>query len=222
MWPRSPRTLPRALLAGLLALLAGCVNTTYGSYQAAEAPPTARDRRVDYQISRALFDDPPSCAMVLPLQGTPSPEHGDILERALARQLSERLPRVIGPRERRALARRYGLEPGNPADWPSFARLTGCDALLDAALTEARDDYLLVWAERSLGLEAALIRIDDHEVLWRARHKVSRSDGGLPISPLSLAIEGADAARFTADDDILPSLADDLVRRIMVTLPNFR
>ena len=210
------------LLAGLLVLLAACVNTSYGSYQAAEAPPTAQERRVDYEISRSLFDNPPDCAMVLPLQGAPSPEQADILERALARQLSERLPRVIGPRERRKLARRYALEPGNPADWPSLTRLTECDSLLDAALTEARDDYALVWAQRSLGLETALIRIADLTVLWRARHKAARSDGGLPLSPLSLAMEGADAARFAADNDVLPSLADDLARRILITFPDFR
>ena len=66
------------------------------------------------------------------------------------------------------------------------------------------------------------IRIGDGRELWKARHQGIRSDGGLPLSPVSAAVSSFEATRFHLDDDITASLTDDVVRRLIATLPDTR
>jgi hypothetical protein len=54
----------------------------------------------------------------------------------------------------------------------------------------------------------------------RARHIARRSEGGFSISPAGLAVNGYQANRFSSDDDVIDSVSDDLVRRLMASLPD--
>ena len=80
----------------------------------------------------------------------------------------------------------------------------------------------VVWARRGFGLQVTLTRAGDETVLWKARHLAMRADGGVPLSPVSAALAGFNAARFHADTDMEESLADDVVRRIAASLPDVR
>ena len=211
-------------LPALAQLCLACTSTTYSSYNdadPAELPPHL-ERRVTFQVTRAFFQAPPDCVLVLPLRGVSDYGLANSVESALSRYVRERVPRVVGPRERGRERRRLALDLARPEDQLRLARALECGAVLDASLTRARDDYYLVWSERTLGLEAMIVRIEDRALLWRARHTGIRSDGGLPLSLGSIAVHAALATRFTTDQDIEPSLVDDVVRRLTTTLPDVR
>ena len=91
-----------------------------------------------------------------------------------------------------------------------------------ATLFSTTDDYILIWAQRSVGLEVTMRRTSDHVELWKARHQGIRAEGGLPLSPVSMAVSSFNAARFYSDDDVTPSLIDDVVRRLVASLPDTR
>ena len=65
-----------------------------------------------------------------------------------------------------------------------------------------------------------MIRSSDDVTLWKARHTASRSDGGLPLSPFSAPLSAFQAASLAGDDDVTPSMVEDVVRRLFATLPN--
>jgi len=209
------------LCAALLAV-AGCRTTQYRAYDEEPEGLEFFDRQVEFEVTADFYRNPTDCVVILPLRGTHHRQTRDMIERALARYLSERVPRVIGPHERRRLARNLAFDIADSDDWAGFARASGCANGLEAGLLEARGDYLVVWAQRTLAIEAVLIRLADRRLLWRARHFGRRADGGVPFSPISAAVESATATGFAMDGDIQPSLVDDVVRRIAVTLPDVR
>ncbi len=223
--PRPPiaRCLPISILLGLAApFLAGCMATSYGPYAEARADTSFLERRVAFEVDGAFHRDPPSCAAILPLRRAPSARLAAIVERALTRHLSQRLPRVIGPPERRRRERRLAIDLSHPEDRRAFARATDCPAFVQGTLYQASDDYVVVWARRGFGLQVTMTRASDEAVLWKARHAAMRADGGVPLSPVSAAVAGFNAARFHADKDMEESLADDVVRRIAASLPDVR
>ena len=216
-----PTGLTRALFLGAaLPLLGGCYSTNYHPYGEEPAGPALLERQVAFEVKDAFYEAPDDCAVVLPLQSFADPAARETVEAALARHLTERVRRVIAPMERRRLARELGLDLSDPQDWPPFAAATSCGRGLTASLTQYRQDYLLVWAQQSLGLEVALLRLSDRTLLWRARHTGNRSDGGLPLSPLSLVVEGVSASGFALDSEVQPALADEVARRLLFTLPD--
>ena len=80
----------------------------------------------------------------------------------------------------------------------------------------------LVWSQQSLSLTLELKSIRQEKTLWAAHHKAKRSGGGLPLSPISAAVNAAKAGLHQADDDVTDSLIDDAIRRMIVTLPDLR
>ncbi|MEM7224232.1 MAG: hypothetical protein AAF495_14715 [Pseudomonadota bacterium] len=219
------RPLTRLALCFVLAQAClACSATTYSSYNESDpnALPPHLERRVTYQVTRAFFQVPPDCVLVLPLRGVSDPGLARSVESALSRHIGQKVPRVLGPKARGREKRRLALDLTRTDDQLHLARATECEALLEAKLTRARDDYFLVWSERTLGLEATLVRAEDRTLLWRAKHTGIRAEGGLPISIGSIAVNAALATRFTTDQDIEPSLVDDVVRRLATTLPDVR
>ncbi|MDD9915474.1 MAG: hypothetical protein OXT01_12530, partial [Rhodospirillaceae bacterium] len=81
-------------------------------------------------------------------------------------------------------------------------------------------DFALIWSLQKLDIEIGMLR--EHRLLWKGRHEAGRSDGGLPLSPLSAPIAVARASRLHGDSDAMVSLVDDTVRRIVASLPDVR
>ncbi|MCP5366847.1 MAG: hypothetical protein H6907_03225 [Hyphomicrobiales bacterium] len=215
-------TAPVAFLALAAAgLLAGCVTTTYRPYDEPKDPTPVLERRVSFQVADMLYRDPPDCAVIMPVRQAPPPV-ARAVEESARRHLSGRLPRVIGPRERDRLVRSLAVDLENPGDRRTFARATRCRAYLRTHVTSHADAYLVVWSQRNLGLEMNLNRASDDRTLWKARHQGGRNDGGLPLSPFSVPFAAYRAAMMAGDPDQADSLTDDVVRRMVASLPDLR
>lgn len=222
-----------AAVLGSVMLLGACAETRYveGATESDSAS-LHTVRTVRYDLRDAYLAQAPECVAVLPLEaaaGTPD-ETANFIEAAAARHLSQRVARVIGPRERAHWSRRLAVDLSHPGDRNRFLSATGCDAFLRPTLMADDDFYLVVWSRRSIDLRLHVMRPANpavagdgkEETLWIARHAASRGDGGLPISPVSAGIAAMEAGGHQSDHDIQPSLIEDAIRRMIVTLPDTR
>lgn len=170
----------------------------------------------------ALWADPPSCVVVMPTEADPLIGLPPVtIEAALARHLSGRIDRVIGPTRRDALTRRLGLDLDHPADRARFAGLTGCR---HAVVSRAWGGRVWggVWAETEIGIAAEILDLAAGRRLWRGSYAARRGDGGLPLSPLSAVAAVGLAARAALDAELLPSVLDDAVRGALAGLADLR
>jgi hypothetical protein len=215
-----------AVVAGAIAL-ASC-RTEYRSY--GERPVTSDtapiaaldDRRVFYRVARAFYRDPPECVVVLPAPDNRArPAAALRIERAVARHLRDKVPRVIGPLGRDRAVRRLALDLNHAGDRRRFAQIERCDVFVRWRAIGSSNENFLVWSHRDFGLDVEMFRAPDR-TLWKASHVARRSDGGVPLSPLSAPIAIFEAARFSNDKDILPSMIDDTLRRLVASLPDVR
>ncbi len=205
----------------LAAVLGACTQTNYRPLNAGTENETPLSRDVYYEVSEAFYTDPPECVFILPPMDAGVPAVlAELVEQALALRLSQKASRVIGPRERRKAERNLALDTRAAVDRHYFARVEHCPAYLEWRVTTASDSNFLVWSRKQIGLQVRLARAKDDSTLWQAAHTTSRSDGGLPLSLISLPVAAAEAAIFSQDADQLPSMIDDVVRRLVVTLPS--
>jgi hypothetical protein len=210
-----------ALLA--LVTLAACAETRYVAYDGGKEAASPFARTIEFDLTGKFYKDPPECAVILPFTVDGKPyRHARVIEDSLARHLSAKMNRVIGPLERRRLVRAMAVDLSHPADRAAFARTNRCRAFVEAKPWGGDDVYVLFWTQSRIGLDVTMTAIDGKTALWRARHVATRSDGGLPLSPFSAAYNMFNAARFTSDGDVAFSLVDDAVRRIAKTLPDTR
>ena len=212
----------RLLLPLLVCLFtAACVHTEYaaGDLRKENGQANPLQRRVEYQLDPAFYDDPPECVVVLPgvrWDGTPA---DSAIGAALARHLAQRVTRVIGPRERQKTTRELALDLSHQGDRTRFALLTRCLVNLAWVVTEQAADYAILFSRRRLGVDAKLSRIGDNTQLWRARHVAIRSDGGIPLGPISAVTGIARAGYMQVDHDAGQSMYDDVARRLFTSLP---
>jgi hypothetical protein len=212
----------RRAAAILLAVLTGaCLQTTYRDAGEPAGPPSMLERRVTYRLAPAFWSAAPRCAAILsPVSARRSVRV--VVEQAVERHLATRFSRVIGGRALRQAEARLALDLGDAGDRRLFARRLDCAAVLEIRLREVSDDYAVLWARRAIGVALVLRRADDGALLWTATHTASRSDGGLPVSILSLPVSAARAAAVSGDSELFASIADDAVRRMVKTLPETR
>lgn len=180
----------------------------------------------DHLVLPGFWDDPPDCVVVLPMAGAAgaADESGlsaMAVERALARHLFGRTGSVIGPDRRDADAGRLALDLRHPGDRARYADLAACRHGAELTVAGGRG-YAVVWAEVSIDLKARLIDLATGTTLWQARHHGSRGDGGVPASPLGLALAVGQASMFATDGDVLSSVLDDGLRALVATLPDTR
>lgn len=208
-----------------LMLLAACTETRYIRYQGEKGSPDMFSRQVEFNVSKSFYRDPPDCVVVVP-SSTAGKGQGDsrsrVVEDALARQLSGKVNRVIGPNERDRFVRRLALDLSRPGDGRVLARQARCGFFVWAKPWGGGSLYALVWTQTRVGLELVMTRAGGDDSLWQARHVATRSDGGFPLSPFSIASNAFMAARLNADGDVPLSLIDDALRRMIHTLPDTR
>ncbi len=220
----SRKRLQKFLALGALVALAACAETRYVAYDAkGKEGVNPFDRTIEFKVANAFYKDPPDCAVVLPflVKGKPH-RHARVIEDSLARHLSAKMNRVIGPMERRRLVRSMAVDLSHAGDRAAFARANRCRAFVEAKPWGGEDVYVLFWTQSRIGLDVTLSRAGDQRAVWRARHVATRSDGGLPLSPFSAAFSAFSAARLKSDGDVAFSLVDDAVRRMVKTLPDTR
>ena len=230
------RSILIAALAGVL-LLGGCMRTTYRDVDAERASVPLLERGVRYRISSHYYRNPPQCAVIVTQESAaPKTDEPDknaasaderrsvrrAVEAAVERNLSTRLPRVIGRSEKRQLERRLVLDIRDAGDRREFARRTRCKTAMLVRIHAVKDDYLVLWSQRGIGIVLELRDIETSKRLWIAHHESDRGDGGVPLSPFSLPFAVARAAMLKSDTEVYESIADDAVRRMMTTLPDMR
>ena len=210
-------------LAQLAVLLLGaCVTTNHTSYRETTDPTSPLDRQVVYHLDRAFYKDPPDCVVVMSSRDTINSQLALMIEESIARHLTMKVSRIIGPAERRRLERELAVDLSSTEGQKRLGQATNCRGFLSWRTLEVADGYALVYSSRSLGLELEMTRLSDDTTLWSASHVTQRWDGGIPLSPFSIAFSAFEATQFHTDQDILPSMVDDAVRRIFVTLPDMR
>jgi len=101
---------------GLIFFLSGCAQTTYSPYEKSHQEIPAFSRNVQFKIGDGFFRDPPNCITVLPVQGSFDGHLKRIVESAVARHLSGKVERIIGPNERQILERRLAFDLEHPGD----------------------------------------------------------------------------------------------------------
>lgn len=198
------------------------MQTSYHSYGASKGKPEVFGRRVDFLISSDFYRDPPDCVLVMRAVGTAKNNHRRMIEQSAARHLRGKLKRVIGPDERDVLLRRLALDLNHDGDRKRFARMQSCRHFAKLEIQKIEENYALIWAQRRVGLAMAIYGESRDSPLWKASHNAGRGDGGLPISPLSLGVAAFSAGRLQGDRDMMPSIIEDVFRRMLVSLPDTR
>ena len=214
----------RTLALGLSAavLLGACAETTYRSFDATDDPAQLVERRVRHHLARAYYRTAPDCAALQFAPADAAPEIRRAVTDAVERHLATRLARVMGHLATRLAAQRLAVDLSHPGDLRVFGRRTRCQAMVRIRLHSISDDYFVVWARRGVAISLEMVRSRDGRLLWKARHRAGRADGGLPFGVLSLPFTLVRAARLKGDRDVFDSIADDAVRRMMRTLPDLR
>ena len=204
-------------------ILSSCAETRYVNYREAGNGTIPHSRTVVFSIAPEFYRNFPDCALVMPPSGgrTRSIFHG-MIEETLALRIAGKISRVVGAAERDLEARRMAFDLLRPDDRLALAAALDCGTIVVTDLTGADHSFLLVWSEVRIGLDVRLVRIRDERVLWRGRHVADRSAGGLPLSPLGIAVQAFSSVRFSSDREVWHSVLDDAVRRIVSTLPDAR
>ena len=209
-------------MAGAGLVLAGCVTTTYSQADPNSASSLPFAREVFYRVSDAYYTELPQCVTVMPAVGVKNPKISAMVEGAAARQLSQRLGRVIGPTERRHVVRKLVVDLKNTFDRDHYLAATGCKYFAVPSVKSIDNTFLVFWSQMDVELQLSIEHPRQGEHLWYARHRAQRGDGGLPLSPLGLGGAAISAGWVQGDGDRLPSMIDDAMRRIALTIPDTR
>jgi hypothetical protein len=208
-----------SVLTFCAALTLGCTGTEYKPYEESETSSVNLLRTVNFYVNPALKKESPQCVLVLPPQKKESSGFAHRVEKTIVRHLSEKFPRVIGGRERKARAVKLAFDLTALADRREFAQEINCSSVFEFRIFQPRHEYMLIWSEIKIGLEARLFRQSDGTLLWKAQHVAKRSDGGVSFSPFGLAVNAYEANALSSDGDVVESVTEDLVRRVMKSMP---
>ena len=204
--------------------LAGCNTTQHVPYGARDEKALNLDRTVEVQITGDFYQEAPECVTVLPVDTNGEPPSGIhiAVEDSIARYMRMKMTRVIDRLDRQVLERQLAVDLSHNSDRRAYARATRCRHFIRIRPWGSGNQYLVFWSRESIGVEASLVGIENDTPLWKARHVASRSDGGLPFNPFSALFNAYEANALSADGDVPLSLADDVARHIVATLPGMR
>lgn len=207
---------------GLAALLpTGCAQTRHVPYGQADLLSTNLGRQVEVELSERYFAIDPTCVTVLPVGGGSPPSRlTNSIVGAFSRQANDRFEQVITGNAMSRLAREHVLDLNHLNDRIAYSQRTRCAHFLEIRIWENLSVYALVWTQKALAAEARLTNAAGDVTYWRARHVAKRRGGGLPLSAVGALTSAYEATNLQTDDDVDQSIADDLARRIIATLPD--
>ncbi|EME70872.1 hypothetical protein H261_05669 [Paramagnetospirillum caucaseum] len=209
-------------MTAVALLLAACTSPVYvDRSQEEEAPPLALNA-VSFRVHQSLAARPPSCVAVLPLSGPDGdaalePARIEAVRRAVYAHLAPHGRRDVKPARVDFVLER--LDPARRGDAAEIGRALDCEALIGGKVTESGRQFLGVYSRVAVGAELRMVRAAGGEVLWEGTHVASLHAGGLPISPIGIAMGIFEAARNMDDEQILRA-TDDLARRLASTIPD--
>ena len=212
---------PSIVYCGLLALN-GCMYTNYTQFRGDDQSQSPVARVVKFETTEGFFQQPPNCITVLPVKGLGDHIFRETVGATVARHLYQKVKRIIGPYERSALEKKLAFDLTTISDRKRFSSYVKCQYFAQVTVHEASKTYAIVWAQQSVQLNIKVHGFDQKKLIWRASHKVSRGDGGLPLSPFSLGSAIITAGRANNEPETFPSMLDDGVRRMLVKFPDTR
>lgn len=169
------------------------------------------ERVVEYESDMALLLDYPRCIAVGKIM-MPLVHNGRAVEELLREALVSRLRGRINDVTI--------LDLGNRPDIDEIeVMLSGCIYLLAATVQAIDETYLLIWSRKRLAVDLRLLHLTDGSTLWKAHHIASRSEGDIPFSAVGAAVAMFRTKDFSDDADVLPSIIDDAVRRLISVFP---
>ena len=118
------------------------------------------------------------------------------------------------------MARQMAVDLDTASGRRRFGILARCDTAVDISSKGFETTFVLVWAQARLSLSARLFRLRDDVELWHGTHAANRSEGSIPLSPISIPVSAFSAGKFHSDQDVFPSMADDAARRLLASLPD--
>ena len=213
--------IPFIVYCGLLALN-GCVYTNYTQFRENDKAQTPIARVVEFETTEGFFQKPPNCITVLPIKGTGDHIFKETVGATVARHLYQKVNRIIGPSERMTLEKKLAYDLTETNDRKRFSSHVKCQYFAQVTVHEASKTYAIVWAQQSVQLNIKVHGFDQKDLIWRASHRVSRGDGGLPLSPFSLGSAIITAGKANNEPETFPSMLDDGVRRMLVKFPDTR
>jgi hypothetical protein len=205
----------------ILVFFTGCTRTQYVPLGNENASPISPFRQVGFKKAPSLDENFPRCTIILKTETGPGLQKlGPIVEEALSRHLSRKLGRVVDSSDRAIVAQRAALDLVHKSDVQALAQLTNCSTYIRSRVIGSGKTNLLVWSQVQVGIEVAMVRATDEDVQWRARHMAQRSDGGVPLTPIGAIVDTYSSIKFSSDGEIIESIIDDTIRRIVRSLTN--
>jgi hypothetical protein len=205
-----------------IIFLVGCARTEYKPFEESNNPSVGLSRTVNFYLNSDINNDPPQCVLVFLPRLDVTSEFLMRIENMLVRHLSEKFPKIISGKSRDTKAAKYAFDLAIHSDRHDFAKEMNCGSVFEFQIFQPKHQYMFVWSEIRIGLEARLFRQRDGSELWKARHIARRSEGGISITPLGITANAFEANRLSSDPDAFESVADDLVRRVMKSMPNMK
>ena len=211
------------VVLAVIMWITACAETRYVKFEEEGEEISFPYRTVAVEMGAGFHEEYPDCVVVMPPKAAPGLERfPDLVEASLALRLTRKVTRVVGALERDRAARRMAFDLVHPGDREALVEAMGCDAYVDTILVGPGRAYLVVWSQVRIGIEVKMVRARDGRLLWRARHVANRSEGGIPFTPIGVVVDGYSSTRFSADREIIDSVVDDAVRRLVASLPNAR
>ena len=212
------------MAAALVLLSGGCNTVQHVEYQDNGAAVGATElvgfnRKVEVHVDPSIGRVTADCVTVVPAAGPAGRSRPPDQSRAMARHLRDRFATVVGPDEALEQSRRLAVDLAHPGDRAVYARALRCPLFVDLRPWGAGSTYMVVWSRRTAGAEARLSDATGERLYWRARHSAVRAEGGLAFSPFGILVNAFEATNLENDADLNASLAGDLARRLVATLP---
>lgn len=198
-----------------LCLISACQSTQSINSDTTGLP--MLDSGLRHQTSNRFYELMPDCVAVLPMQAG----RDNLLPRSLARYLSEKFDRIIGPDDTARISRDQVLNLDHDEDRARFSRRTDCNSFLTVTPAGTESVYILAWSLERMGAIASLVDRDGAP-LWQAAFVTARARGGISLDPLGMLSHAATATWAHQDQGKFASMADDVARRLVSTLPDMK
>ena len=211
----------KAMVVVLAGTLSACSSTTYVPYsEDRTAQNQSLVRTIAFDVDPQFEAFPPSCVVTIVVADEPVESLSQVIDSAVRRHLSERVDDVVDPRRKNEKLQGLLISLNSSVERRILASELSCDHILEVRLLESDIKFAGVMSYARLGLDLQLVRARDGRPRWRASHVATRIGGSPPFSLISAPLSAAQSFLMASDNELLPSMVDDVVRRIMTTFPD--
>jgi len=211
----------------ILLLLAGCASSptfVNGNKSFTNSEKQSHFNAVHFKTEKQFISSPPQCIAILPFDNKTGNTPNSSTERlTLTDEKIEQLRWILyshlAPHSYQDIELKkvdQALSKLNNKHYTAIGKALHCDALLIGEITEYDADFLGLYSQISIGVDLKLIAAKDGTVLWQGHHIAKSHGGGVPITPLDIAV-GVYSATENISDEQVVRVEDDLFRRLLST-----